>query len=209
LSIDGDGLATGTLAVDFTGQKAALHREGNRLEDETGRKKALQDEIKAWLPAGSSFEISKIDNWDKTDLPIHIEGSLKLPAFGSPAGRRILIPATIFLAPQIKIFESANRHNAVYFGYPNEEIDNVKFKAPTGYKVETVPAPKTISPGRVVSYEISASQQGSEAEVKRHLVVNGLMFPVEYYASLRSFFNSVKSNDDVQIVLQNAESAKN
>ena len=31
------------------------------------------------------------------------------------------------------------------------------------------------------------------------------MFPVEYYASLRSFFNTVKSNDEVQIVLQNAE----
>jgi hypothetical protein len=60
-----------------------------------------------------------------------------------------------------------------------------------------------------VSYEISASQQGSEVEVKRHLVINGLMIPVEYYASLRSFFNTVKSSDEVPIVLQNAESAKN
>ena len=66
-----------------------------------------------------------------------------------------------------------------------------------------------LKPGAVVGYEISASQQGTVAEVKRKLVINALMFPVEYYASLRSFFNTVKSNDEVQIVLQNAESAKN
>jgi hypothetical protein len=121
----------------------------------------------------------------------------------------MLVPATIFLAPQNKAFQSAIRRNAVYFRFPNEEIDDVKFQGPTGYKIETVPAAKAIKPGAVVSYEISASQQGSEVEVKRRLMINGLMIPVEYYASLRSFFNTVKSSDEVQIVLQNAESAKN
>ncbi|MGB8837170.1 MAG: DUF3857 domain-containing protein [Candidatus Acidiferrales bacterium] len=209
LSLDDDGLATGKLTVDFTGQKAALWRDSLHLQDDTGRKKSLEDDIKTWLPSGSSFELAKIDNFDKTDMPLHVEGTVKLPAFGSAVGRRIIIPATIFLAPEDKAFESAIRHNAVYFRYPNEEIDDVKFQGPAGYKVETLPAPKTLKPGAVVSYEISASQQGSAAEVKRTLVINGLMFPVEYYASLRSFFNTVKSNDEVQIVLQNAESAKN
>jgi Domain of Unknown Function with PDB structure (DUF3857) len=208
LSLDEDGQALGKLSVDFTGQEAALRRSQNHLQDETGRKKIFEDEIKAWLPTGSAFEIKKIDNWDKADLPLHAEGNVRLSAFGSPAGKRILIPATIFLAPQIKAFQTSTRHNAVYFGYPNEEIDDLKFQAPTGYKVETVPALKTVKPG-VVSYEISASQQGSEAEVKRHLVIAGLLFPPEYYASLRSFFNTVKSNDEAQIVFQNAESAKN
>jgi hypothetical protein len=134
---------------------------------------------------------------------------VKLSAFGSPVGRRLLIPATVFLAPQNKAFQTAVRHNSVYFRYPNEEIDDVKFQAPAGYKIETVPALKEIKPGTAVSYEISASQQGSQAEVKRRLVINGLLFPVQYYASLRSFFNTVKSNDEEQIVLQNSESAKN
>jgi hypothetical protein len=209
LSIDDDGLASGKLTVDFTGQQGALWRESIYLQDDTGRKKTLEDEIKGWLPAGSAFELAKIDSWDKSDMPLHVEGIVKLPAFGSPVGRRILVPATIFLAPQTKAFQSAIRHNAVYFRFPNEEIDEVKFQGPAGYKVEMLPAPKVLKPGPVVTYEISASQQGSEAEVKRHLVINGLMFPVEYYASLRSFFNTVKSNDEVQIVLQNADSAKN
>jgi Domain of Unknown Function with PDB structure (DUF3857)/Transglutaminase-like superfamily len=209
LSIDSDGLATGKISVDFTGQKSALWRGQIHLQDDTGRKKTLEDEIKTWLPDGASFELTKLDNWDKTDLPLHVEGNVKIPAFGSPVGRRILIPAEIFLTAQTKAFQSAVRHNPVYFNYPNEEIDDLKFQAPAGYKIETLPAAKTLKPGPVVSYEISASQQGSDVEVKRRLVINGLLFPVQYYASLRSFFNTVKSDDEVQIVLQNAESAKN
>jgi hypothetical protein len=45
--------------------------------------------------------------------------------------------------------------------------------------------------------------------VKRHLIVNGIMFPVTVYPALRQFFNTVKTDDDAQVVFQNAESAKN
>ena len=209
LSLDADGVATGKLTMDFTGQQAALWRGSTHLQDETGRKKTLEDAIKGWLPSGSSFELTKLDNWDKTDQPFHVEGNLNLSSFGSPVGRRILIPATIFLAPQTKAFQSAVRHNAIYFPFPNEEIDDFKFQAPAGYKIETVPASKTLKPGAVLTYSISASQQGSVAEVQRHLVINALLIPIESYAAVRSFFNTVKSNDEVQIVLQNAENAKN
>ena len=209
LTIDEDGLATGKLTVDFTGQRAALWRGQIHLQDDTGRKKSLEDEIKTWLPAGAGFDLTKLDNWDKTDMPLHVEGTVKLPAFGSAVGRRIIVPATIFIVPEDQAFQTAIRHNAVYFRFPNQEIDDLKFQGPAGYKVETIPPAKALKPGAVVAYEISASQQGAVAEVKRTLVINGLMFPVEYYASLRSFFNTVKSDDQVQIVLQNAESAKN
>jgi hypothetical protein len=209
LVIDPEGLASGKLSVDFTGQKAALRREENRLQDETGRKKNLEDEIKGWLPSGSDFELKSVDNWDKTDQPLHVEGVVKLSNFGSAVGHRMLVPATCFVPTQNKSFESAIRHNAVYFQYPHEEIDTLKFEAPAGFKIETLPAVKTAKPGSVVYYEISAAQQGNSVEVNRHLVINGLMFPPEYYGSLRSFFNTVKSNDESQIVFQNAESAKN
>jgi Domain of Unknown Function with PDB structure (DUF3857)/Transglutaminase-like superfamily len=209
LSVDEDGLAAGKLTVDFTGQKAALRRDEEHLQDDAGRKKSLEDEIKGWLPAGANFTLTQVENWDKTDLPLHIEGTVTFPAFGSAAGRRMLIPATLFLAPQAKAFQTAIRHNSIYFSYPNEEIDDLKFQAPAGYKIETLPGTKAVKPGDAVSYEISTSQQGASAEVKRRLIINGLLFPPDTYAALRSFFNKVKSNDEVQIVFQNAESAKN
>ena len=51
-------------------------------------------------------------------------------------------------------------------------------------------------------------QQNDSVEVKRHLVVGGLFFNANAYLALRQFFNTVKANDDAQIVFQNGESAK-
>src|SRR5271156_831189 len=90
MTIDEDGTAEGKIEVDFTGRRGAIRREDERDEDETGRRKSLEDEIKGWLPAGSSFEVTSVANWDKNDLPLHVEGTAKIPNLGTTAGRRML-----------------------------------------------------------------------------------------------------------------------
>jgi hypothetical protein len=208
MSVDEDGLAVGKIEVDFTGQRGAIRREEDRNEDETGRRKSLENEIKGWLPPGSSFEITSVTNWDKNDLPLLVEGKAKIPNLGTTAGHRMLVTEEVFQASQAQAFEPEKRVNPIYFHYPYEEIDAVKLHAPDGYRIENVPTTVQVKPGPV-TYEISAAQQGNWVEVKRHLLVNGIMFPVAVYPALRQFFSTVKMNDDAQIVFQNAESTKN
>src|SRR5271154_2707988 len=208
LEIDSDGEATGKLRVEFTGPLAAARREAHREADEAGRRKSLGDEIQGWLPAGSSFEVSAITDWENKDVPLVIDGTAKIPSFGTAAGRRMLVPASPFQARQTAAFQAEKRLYPIYFNCPYEEIDDVKLHVPTEFKIESVPPARHVKPG-VVSYEISAAQQGSVVEVKRLLVLDGLAFPVASYPALRNFFNTVKTNDDAQIVLQNAQSAKN
>jgi uncharacterized protein DUF3858 len=133
---------------------------------------------------------------------------VKIPGFGTSAGHRMLVPLSAFRARQAAAFEPEKRRYSVHFPTPYEEIDTIKFTAPDGYKFEAVPPAKQVHPG-VVTYDIAATQQGSTVEVKRTLVLDGFMFPIKAYPALRSFFNQVKTNDDAQIVLQNAQSAKN
>jgi hypothetical protein len=208
LEIDSDGEASGKLTVDFTGQLGAARRGESREEDEAGRRKTIGDEIQGWLPAGSTYEVTAITNWENKDLPLHVEGTAKIPNLGTAAGRRMLVPASPFQARQTAAFHAEKRLYAVYFNCPYEEIDDVKLKVPAEYKVESVPPARQAKPGGV-SYEISAAQQGGVVEVKRLLVLDGMAFPVASYPALRIFFNTVKTDDDAQIVLQNAESAKN
>ncbi len=207
LDINEEGLAAGKLEVTFTGQSAAVWREDNR-KDETGRRKVMEDQIKGWLPAGSSFELASITSWDENALPLQVEGTVKIPNLGSIVGHRMLVPAAIFRSVEAKAFQSQKRVNPIYFPYPFEEIDSVTLRAAAGYRIETVPNANQLKPG-AVSYEISATQQGNSVEVKRHLVVSGIMFPVKSYPALRNFFNNVETNDDAQIVFQTSESAKN
>ena len=207
LDLGDDGAATGKLQVDFTGQRAALLREEKHNEDETGRKKDLEDEIKSWLPAGASFELTTIANWDDTAQPLHIEGIVNVPSFGSAIGRRMIVPVALFQSSSFKAFAPEKRVNAVYFRFPYEELDDLTLRAPVGYKIETLPDAQKINRG-AVTYEESAAQQGDGVEAKRHLIVNGLLIPQSSYPALRAFFSLVQTDDNAQIVFQGAESAK-
>jgi hypothetical protein len=139
---------------------------------------------------------------------LHIEGTAKIPNLGTTAGRRMLVTEEVFQASQAQAFEPEKRVYPIYFPYPYEEIDSVKLRVPQGFRIENVPAMVKVNRGPV-AYEISAVQQDNCVEVKRDLLVTGIMFPVTAYPALRQFFNTVKTNDDAQIVFQTAESAKN
>jgi hypothetical protein len=209
LALDEEGSATGTVSVDFKGMEAAATRERFRKSDENGRKKELEDKIHSWLPNGASFDLTKIDNWDKNTEPLHVEGTLKMADLASAVGHRMIVPATIFQSEVPRAFDSATRKNAIYFRCPFIETDSIHYTAPAGFKIGTLPPAKEIKTSPVVGYSIAVAQQGEALEVKREFMVNGIIFDVKYYGALRAFFNTVKSDDQAQIVLQRAESAKN
>jgi uncharacterized protein DUF3857 len=209
LEVKEDGSASGKLQVDFAGGEGALRRTWHRRDDETGRRKALEDEIQRWLPAGSTLEVANIANWDDTSLPLHVEGTITASRMGSSAGHRLIVPIALFQTSFRKTFEPQRRVNPVYFSFRFEERDDVKIHGPAGYKIETIPPRKVINPGTTMAYEITPSEDGGGIEVKRHFTLNDIHFPVDSYAALRSFFNLAKSNDEAQVVLQNAETAKN
>ena len=211
LEIDSGGQATGTLRVEYTGQSAASRRARYRTKDQAGRRQSLGLEIQRWLPAGSTFEVTAIANWDDIDFPLLVDGTAKVPGFGTPNGRDMHVPASLFQTSQAVAFRADKRLYPIYFDYPFEEIDDVKLHVPAEYKIETVPPAsevKQAEPG-MLSYEISATQQGDAVEVKRMFILDGSLFPVASYTALQNFFNAMKTDDDAQIVVRRAESAKN
>ncbi len=209
LTLAEDGSASGTASIDWTGIIAGEMRNEYRKEDETGRKKVLEDRVHGWLPNGTSFEITKIDNWEKISEPLHVEGTLKFADLGSPVGHRMIVPATVFQSEVPRGFDSATRKNTIYFQNPFLEVDEIHYTAPAGFKIGTMPPLKEIKTTPVVGYSLGVTQQGETLVVKREFMVDGIVFAVKYYNALRTFFNSVKTNDQTQLVLQRAESANN
>ena len=208
LELKEDGSAGGKLAVEFSGGIAAIERTSHRRDDETGRKKAFEKEIQGWLPAGANFEVTKISDWDDTSQPLRVEGTVKVPVLGSPAGHRMVVPLSLFQSDFRKSFEAERRVNPVHFSYRFEKTDEVKIHGPAGYKIEALPPRKIVNPGTAMSYEIAPAQQGDALEVKRSFVLSDINYPADSYAALRSFFNLIRTNDEAQVVLQNAETAK-
>lgn len=202
LQLDEDGNATGSVAIDYTGYIAAELRMENRKEDEAGRKKNFEDTLRGQLPAGATVEVTKISGWEDTSKPIHVEATIKAPAFATPTGHRLLIPSTLFQETMTKDFEAQKRSNDIYFDYPFVDTDTVTLHIPSDFTVESLPPGKNDNPG-AVSYELTAAQQGNTVVIKRLLAQNIMIYDLKYYTALRAFFNSVKSNDNTEIVFHN------
>jgi len=207
LNLTTDMQMDGRLQVDFSGEEAASIRRDNRDEDSSGRKRVVEDEIKSWLPAGSTFSATSIAGWDEVEKPLHVEGTLTVPLFGNRTAERILLPMEVFRTAEVSYFQAQKRVNEVDFPYAYEKTDDLVIHAPPGYAVQAVPNAQTINPG-AVSYEIFANREQDSVEVKRHLVVKQIIYPKESYPALREFFSVVKSDDNAQIMFVNRENAK-
>jgi|SRR5690348_17066394 len=207
LQLAPDGSASGTLVLNFTGIWGSAIRHDEREEDETGKRKDMTDEVKGWLPADAKFEITKASSWDASSEPLQIEGTLTLPSYGTTAGKRILVPATPFIAPEPGSFHSATRVNNIYFNYPYQEDDEIVLKLPAGYQVENLPSPSQI-PSGPIQYSVSMAKQPNEVDSKRTFNEAGLVFDVKYYGAIRQIFDTVKSGDDKQAILEPATTAK-
>lgn len=207
LNVKADGSITANVQVNFTGLEGAMLREQYRKEDQTGRTKNLESEIQKWLPVGSQLAITKIDNWDDIEKPVHVEGTLQVPSYGSTTARDMLLPMDIFQATQAGAFSEQMRHNPIYFSYPYEEIDDVTVNAPSGYKIDALPKPQKIDLKAVV-YQITPSAQGNSVEIRRQLTIGGVLFGKEAYPTFRTFFGAVRTNDNAQMVLENNQTGQ-
>jgi hypothetical protein len=203
LQLDTDGSASGKLQIDFAGQTACIIREKDWNEPEDARTKGLSELIKDWLPPNSTFEIASVTGASAHAVPLHVEGILRIPGYATVATNRILVPVTPFRASQVQNFQSTARVNPIYLPYPYQEQDDIFLKLPPGYRVEAMPrGEKTLK--SLVEFDLVAHLNVSTVQVNRQLVVDAYSFPVAAYPSLRTFFQTVASADEQQVVLTNA-----
>ena len=203
-----NGAVNGKLSFDFTGQEAALIRERNRLEDEEGKKKDLQEEITAWLPSGSKLTVNATGPWDDNTKPLHAEATVEITGVGAMTGSRLAVPVEIFSTRHADAFASQKRINRIDFHYPYQEVDDIKVTPPPGYSVGSLPPAADISAGAVL-YSLVATRQPSGVEAKRSFAMKGTIFEPKYYDAIRNIFGEVKVNDAAQVLLQADATSKN
>lgn len=208
IDVNDEGEAAGKLIVDFAGRFGADRRTNENDKDDVGRRKDLEEEIKGWLPSDATFTVTNLSNWDDTAQPVRVEGTVKVPSFGTAAGKRMLVPQEIFRSRQANSFKSENRKNDLDFYYSYEELDDLHVHVPKSFKVETVPQSQRMNLGKAL-FEISATFKDGTVQVQRHLMIGAAFFARTDYPTFRDFFSKVKSDDEADVVLESAESAQN
>lgn len=200
LSEEGD--LEGEVTVTFTGLEAMQLRLDERNSDDTERKKVLEDSLKESIPSAAEVELTNKPAWSSSDPALVAEFHVKVPGWAAAAGRRSLLQAGLFGAPEKQVFSHTQREHPVYFEYPFERADDVTIEPPTGWQVTDLPRPQAADV-RVVAYAMQADRgKDGTLHLARKLKVDILLLEQKYYDALRDFFQVVRTGDEGQIVLQ-------
>ena len=200
LKLSPTGDLEGTLMITFTGLEGQRWRVDERNEDDTARKKALEDEVKGYIPVGSEVGLTKQPDWTSSDVPLAAEFSLKVPGWAALAGRRAVFPVGLFSGTEKHVFEFSQRVHPIYFEFLSRKVDDITVELPGGWQVAAVPKPQN-QDLHVVGYAVSAENNQGALHLTRKVDISIVSLDPKYYGPLRSFYQIVKAGDEQQIVL--------
>jgi Domain of Unknown Function with PDB structure (DUF3857)/Transglutaminase-like superfamily len=196
-----DGSLSGKLTVTFSGLEALSRRSEVRDEDETERKKFLEDQIREYIPVGIDVELTNHPEWNTASPTLVATYDLKVPGWASAAGRRALLPFGLFSATEKQLFEHTNRVHPVYFPYPFEKTDEVTIQLPLAWQVSSVPK-EVNRDAKAAVYIRKVEDNKGALHLTRVLQSNMLMLDAKVYPALRAFFQTVRTGDEEQIIVQ-------
>lgn len=201
-----DGSMSGPLQITFRGQEALNLRLDNRRNDEVGKTKQLEEEIRRWLPASAAVEITKVTGWTDLDEPLVVEAKIAIPDLAVPTGKRLLLPKGILQTRQSNPLAASERLYHVYFEYPFQERDEIDLIAPAGLTLEATALPRQVENG-FGTYTSVVQRRPNGLRIVRKMSVEGMLFAKDFYPDLRSFYNIVRAGDEESLVMQSATTA--
>jgi hypothetical protein len=206
LKLTDDGSLQGKLTVTFSGLEALWRRVEERNEDDGSRKKFLEDQIKECIPVGIEVELTNNPEWNSSAMALVAEYDLKVPGWATSAGRRVLVSSALFGNTEKHLFEHADRTHPIYFSFPSQKTDDLTIELPLAWHVSSVPKPVN-QDGHIIVYDLRVDEEKGILHVQRRMDMQILLLEVKYYQALRNFFQTVRSADDQQIVLQQGPAA--
>jgi len=206
LKLDSEGTLSGKLTVTYWGSDAQSLRIEERIEDETSRKKLLEDMVRETVPAAIEVDLVNKPDWNSSSPSLLTEYSFKVPGWVAGAGKRALLPVGLFSSSEKSIFEHSARTYPVYFHYPYRKIDDITIELPLGWKVSSLAKPVD-QDVKAAAYTMKSEDNSGSLHVTRVLRSDLVMVPAGSYGALRAFFQVVRTGDEEQVVLQPGSSS--
>jgi hypothetical protein len=200
LQLTSSGTLEGKLTVTYTGQEALWRRLEERHEDDTDRKRFLEDQIKADIPSGADVDLTNHPNWDSASQSLVAEYKLKVPGWAAAAGQRALLPVGLFGAQDSHAFQHAARIHPLYFNFPHQSADNITVELPANWKISSLPKPRGADRDSFV-YSIWSEGGDESLLLYRALTINTMLVNTKDYAMVRDFFQTVRAGDQDQVIL--------
>jgi len=117
------------------------------------------------------------------------------------AGEKIILPISPLLGAGRHPYRQTERKHHAHFPYPFREFDDIVISLHEGLAAEVRPAPYKIG-NDFSAYSLASAEEAPEKlHIQRDLIVTKSYFPVDQYASIKSFYDTARTHDEAQIVL--------
>lgn len=198
-----DGDATASVQTIYTGNQQDRIRR--RLVDRTPRERTK------WLRRLIDVASFDLRNTDFSDVDayqdtVHLPVELELPQYASQTGSRLFLPLNL-MQRQTHVpseMEEPRTQTVHPFPYPFVDVDSIRYELPTGYEVEAVPDPVTITES-FATYEAVVERRGDVLLYRRRIEWREKTLPPDQYEAYRELLRDVVKADQAQVVLVDEE----
>jgi hypothetical protein len=201
LTMDEQGEVKGKISLLFQGSAALRWRHVALRGDEQGLKHELQETLEDVLPKTLEVKLLTVDNLEIYEAPLSVtfEVTGKL---GAPVGKRMMLPAEVFVAGELPMFPGTKRELPVYFHYPQQVQDAVQVNLPKELKVESVPLEAKFKVEGKFLCTLAVKTTETSVVTRRTYVLAELVVPTKEYDELRKFTTDYEAKDQESVVLK-------
>jgi hypothetical protein len=200
LKVSGDDALEGEVELLYKGQPALSTRLlGLGLED-ADRKKMLENWVKDALKGESTVTLLSNSDWNKSENEFRFRAHFTAPGQVTKTAKRVMFPLMIWKSPETNLATFEKRKATVYFNFAFQTIDQISIEVPGDLTLEAVP-PLREEQVDVLSFKWFCSRKAPGIYCQREMGINGYLFPIEVYPTLRTFLQTVRDSDERSIIL--------
>ena len=206
LKIDEHGTATGAVTYSWTGAPALNWRTNYLRGDRTSLERELHDMMEHMLPSGMNVEVGNIGNLEEYEQPLTVVFNVKGP-IGSSTGKRLVLPADVFVANEKPVFPHEKRESPIAFNYAEIMQDATRYTFPASLALESSPSAQQIPFLQNAVYKIGTQAATNSITTQRNFEIGTIFYAVNEYPQLREFYNKFETKDQEPVVLKFTASA--
>jgi transglutaminase-like putative cysteine protease len=208
LTIDETGNVQGSVRVILSGQNALRWRQAAILSDEAEVKKKFNEWMSEYLPEGVQGDFDHflgLDQYDSNLLGmVRVSGSL-----GTVTGKHMFLPGLFFESKARHPFVAEEKRTiSVDVEYARTESDDVTYRLPAAYKMESGPQPTSVEWPSHARLAIATALDGDGVNVTRSLASSYAIVDPKDYEKLHEFYQKLATVDQQQIVLARSQPGK-
>src|SRR6185295_2938351 len=196
----------GDAHIEYYGHLGVYRKEWDDDDSPIQREETLRDAIKKQMSTADVTDI-KIENITDPLKPYVYKYHIRVPGYAQRTGKRLFLQPEFFQHGIDPLFSGSVRKYPVYFDYPWSEEDSVMIEFPAGFTLDSADAPQPFSAGKISDYKgtMGVTKDGKQLVYNRKFFFGGgdaIIFPVETYSKLKTYFDLVHQADNHTLTLK-------